>query len=323
MLRRDLLALAAAGLAAPSVPRAQAVWPEGPARIIVPWPPGGTTDAIARIMQPPLAEALAKPVVIENRAGAAGAVGAMEAARAAPDGNTWMLAFDTEATNQTARRLPYRVMQAFAPTTLIAAGPLAVLAHPSAPWRSVAELAGAARRAPDTIGYATAGIGTVAHVATTLMQQIGNFRLTHVPFRGGGAATEAALAGEVPLYVAPIPTAKGHVGAGALRALAVTSDGPSRHLPGVASLAGQQGFAGFEALTWWALLGRAGTPDATIRGMADAMDRVLASPEVRDAIEAHGADVVAGGPERCRRFLSAEVTKWGRVIRENNIAVEG
>lgn len=322
MLRRELFALASAAFTAPSIVRAQSAWPEGPVRVIVPWPPGGSTDHIARIIQPKLAEALGKPVLIENRGGDSGSVGASEAARAAPDGSTWMLAFDTEATNQTVMRLPYKMMQAFAPTTLVATGPLVLLVHQSAPWRSLQELVAAAKQAPDTIAYATAGVGTLAHVATTLLQQLGAFKLSHTPFRGGGPATKAAAAGEVPLYMTPIPTASQPIRAGVLRPIAVTTEGESRHLPGVKSIA-QQGYTGFEAPTWWALLGRAGTPDPVLQRMHEAMGRVLAQPEVRARIEENGADVLAGGPERCRRFLNNEIVKWGRVIRDNNITLEG
>ncbi|CAA9275041.1 MAG: BUG/TctC family periplasmic protein [uncultured Acetobacteraceae bacterium] len=133
MLRRRFFAFASVGLAVPSVLRAQGAWPERPVRLVVPWPPGGSADLIARILQPKLSEALGKPLVIDNRGGASGPIGGTEAARAAPDGYTWLLAWDTEATNQTTMCLPYRVMQAFAPTTLVAAGPLVVVAHQSAP----------------------------------------------------------------------------------------------------------------------------------------------------------------------------------------------
>jgi tripartite-type tricarboxylate transporter receptor subunit TctC len=321
MLRRDLFALTAAGLSAPSVLRAQGAWPERPLRLVVPWPPGGSTDTTARIIQPKLAEALGKPVVIENRGGASGSVGAAEAARAAPDGYTWMLAFDTEATNQTVMRLPYRVMQAFAPTTLVATGPLVLVAHHSAPWQNLQELMAAAKKAPDTISYASAGIGTLAHVSTTLLQQQGDFKLSHVPYRGGGPAAQAAVAGEVPLFMTTVAPVLQHIRAGTFRALGVTTETESRHLPGVKGFA-QQGFPGFEAPTWWVLLGRAGTPDPILRRMHDTMGRVLALPEVRGRIEDAGADVIAGGPERCRRFLNSEVEKWGRVIRDNSITLE-
>ena len=322
MLRRDLLVLTAAGLSAPSVLRAQdAAWPERPIRLVVPWPPGGSTDVITRLFQPKLSEVLGKPVVIENRGWASGSVGASEAARAAADVYTWMMAYDTEATNQTTMRLPYRLMEAFAPVSLVATAPLTLVAGQNAPWRTFPDLIAAAKRAPNTIPYATAGVGTLAHISNTLLQQVGGFRLTHVPYRGGGPAAQAMLSGEVPLFMTPIPPANQHIRAGTFRPLAVSTESESRHLQDVKSFA-QQGFPGFEAPTWWALLGRAGTPEPILRRMSEAVSTALAAPEVRNRIEEQGADVVASGPERCRRFLEAEVEKWGRVIRDNNIALE-
>lgn len=322
MQRRYILGIAAAGLAAPSVLRAEgAAWPERPVRLVVPWPPGGSADVIARVFAPKLSEALGKPVVIENRGGGSGSIGGVEAARAAPDGYTWLLAWDTEATNQTTMRLPYRLMQAFAPTTLVATGPLVMVAHQSAPWRGFEDVAAAAKQAPDTISYATAGIGSLAHVSTALLQQQGGFKLTHVPYRGGGPAIQAVLSGEVPLLVTPVPGVASHIRAGAMRPLAVTTATESRHLPGVKSFA-QQGFPGFEAPTWWALLGRAGTPEPILRRMHEALSGVLTHPDIRERIE-NGIDVLAGGPERCRRFVNSEVERWGRVIRDNNITADG
>jgi tripartite-type tricarboxylate transporter receptor subunit TctC len=153
--------------------------------LAVPWPPGGSTDVITRLFQPKLSEVLGKPVVIENRGGASGSVGASEAARAAADGYTWMMAYDTEATNQTTMRLPYRLMQAFAPVSLVATGPLVLLAHKDAPWKTLPTCRGG-QAGPDTIGYATAGIGTLAHVSTTLLQQVGDFKLTTCPTAAAG-----------------------------------------------------------------------------------------------------------------------------------------
>jgi tripartite-type tricarboxylate transporter receptor subunit TctC len=320
MRRRHILAFTGAGLSAPSVLRAQGAWPDRPVRLVVPWPPGGSADVIARIFQPKLSEALGKPLVIENRGGASGSIGATEAARAAPDGYTWLLAWDTEATNQTTMRLPYKVMQAFAPATLVATGPLVMVTHQSAPWRGFQDVVEAAKRAPDTISYGTGGIGSLAHVSTVLLQQLGDFKLTHVPYRGGGPAMQAVLSGELPLLVTPVPGVIQHIRAGTMRPIAVTSEGESRHLPGVKSYA-QQGFPGFEALTWWALLGRAGTPEPILRRMHEAMSGVLTQPEIRERIE-NGIDVLAGGPERCRRFVTSEVERWGRVIRENNISLD-
>ena len=159
MHRRDVLVLTASALAAPAIGRAQGGWPERPVRLIVPFPPGGSTDTIGGIFQPKLSEALGKQVVTENRGGASGSLGAIEAARAAPDGYTWLLAYDNEATNQTTMRPGCRLMQAFAPVNLVATGPLALVAHQSTPWRNFQDVAAAAKAVPDTISFASTGGG--------------------------------------------------------------------------------------------------------------------------------------------------------------------
>jgi tripartite-type tricarboxylate transporter receptor subunit TctC len=320
MNRRILLALAAGGLAAPAIGRAQA-WPDRPIRLIVPWPPGGSTDTIARIFQAKLAEALDRPVVIDNKGGASGSIGATEAARAPADGYTWMLAYDNEATNQTVMRLPYRAMEAFAPVSLVATGPLALVAHQSTPYRNFQDVVAAAKAAPDSISYASSGVGGLAHVSTTLLQQQGGFSLVHVPYRGGGPAVQDAVAGNVPLFMSNVVIISQHIRAGTLRPLGVTTAGETRHVPGVASFA-QQGFAGFEAPTWWAFLGRAGTPEPILRRMQEALAKALGDAEVRKRIEEQGADVVASGPEQCGRFLAGEIEKWGKVIRDNRISAD-
>ena len=321
MKRRQLLVLTAAGLAAPAVLRAQSNWPDRPIRLIVPWPPGGSTDTVARIFQPKLAEILGRSIIIDNRGGASGSVGAQEAARAPADGYTWMLAYDNEATNQTVMRLPYRTLEAFAPVSLVATGPLAMVAHHASPYRSFSDVVNAAKAAPESIAYASSGIGGLAHVATTLLQQEGQFRLVHVPYRGGGPALQDAVAGNVPLFMSNVVIISQHIKAGTLRPLGVTTKGESRHVPGVQSFA-QQGFNGFEAPTWWAFLGRAGTPQPILARMQEALAQALADPGVRAKIEEQGADVVAGSPEECRHFLSSEIERWGKVIRDNHITAE-
>ena len=321
MRRRHLLSLSAAGLAMPAVSRAQSGWPDRPVRLVVPFPPGGSTDTIARIIQPKLSEILGKQVVIENRGGASGSVGAIEAARSAPDGYTWLLAYDNEATNQTVMRLPYKLSEAFAPISLVATGPLALVAHQTTPWSSFQDVVAAAKAAPDTISFASSGVGGLAHVSTTLLQQQGGFRLVHVPYRGGGPALQDALSGQVPLFMSNVVIISQHIRAGTLRPLGVTTAGETRHVPGVKSFA-QQGFADFEAPTWWAFFGRAGTPPAVLRRMEEALQGALANAEVRARIEEQGADVVASGPDQCRVFLAKEVEKWSKVIRDNNITLD-
>ena len=167
-------------------------------RIVVPFPPGGSTDTIARIFQPRLSEVLGRQVVIENRGGASGSIGAIETARAAPDGYTWLLAYDNEATNQTVMRLPYRTLTDLVPVTLVAQGPLALVAHHTTPFRTFPELVEAARRQPDHFAYATSGAGGLAHVSTTLLSQQAGIRLVHVPYRGTVPATASCTAGPPP-----------------------------------------------------------------------------------------------------------------------------
>jgi tripartite-type tricarboxylate transporter receptor subunit TctC len=305
----------------PSVLRAQGEWPDRPIRLIVPWPPGGSTDTVARIFQPKLAEILGKPIIIDNKGGASGSVGAQEAARAAADGYTWMLAYDNEATNQTVMRLPYRTLEAFAPVSLVATGPLAMVAHHTTPYRSFQDVVAAAKAAPDSIAFASSGIGGLAHVSTTLLQQQGGFRLVHVPYRGGGPAVQDAIAGNVPLFMSNVVIISQHIRAGTLRPLGVTTKGETRHVPGVKSFA-DQGFPGFEAPTWWAFLGRTGTPAPILARMQAALTQALADPAVKAKIEEQGADVLASNAETCRSFLASEIERWGRVIRQNNITAE-
>jgi tripartite-type tricarboxylate transporter receptor subunit TctC len=320
MERRGFLALTTGALAAPNLVFAQN-FPERPLRLIVPWPPGGSTDTIARQFQPRLAEVLGRPIVIDNRGGASGATGALEGARAPADGSAWTFVYDTQATNETVMRLPFRTFEAFVPVCLAASGPLVMVAHQSTPFRSFQEVVDAAKRAPETLNYASSGVGGLAHVSTTLLQQQGGFKLVHVPYRGGGPAVQDAVAGHVPLFMTNVVIVSQHIRAGTLRPLGVTTRAETRHVPNARSFA-QQGFGDFEAPTWWAMLGRAGTPEPLVRRMNEALVRVLNEPEVKARIEDQGCDVVASTPEACGTFMQAEIAKWGKVITDNAIRAD-
>ncbi|NGM23762.1 tripartite tricarboxylate transporter substrate binding protein [Roseomonas stagni] len=319
--RRSLIALSAMGIATPAVLRAQGSWPDRPIRLIVPWAPGGSTDTIARLFQPRLAQVLGQPVVIENRGGASGAIGAAEAARAPADGSTWMFQYDNEGPNQTLMRLTYRTLEAFAPVSLVATGPLAMVCHSSTPFRTFRDVVDAAKREPDRYNYATSGAGGLAHIATTLLQQQNGFKLTHVPYRGGGPAVTAAVANEVPLFMTNVVIVSQHIRNGTLRPLGVTTRTESRHVPGTPSFA-QQGFGDFEAPTWWAMFGRAGTPQPIMDRMHAALTQVLREPEVKARIEEQGCDIQATDGETCRRFVANEIERWGQVIRDNGIRAD-
>ena len=183
------------------------------------------------------------------------------------------------------------------------------------------EVVEAAKKAPETINYATSGVGGLAHVATTLLQQRGGFRITHVPYRGGGPAVSDAVAGHVPLFMSNVVIISQHMRSGLLRPLGVTTRTASRHVPGARSFA-EQGVGDFEAPTWWMLMGRAGTPEPILERMGAAMRQVLAEPEVKQKIEEQGADVVGSDPAAARRFLSAEIDKWSTVIRAADIRAD-
>ncbi|MDP3414643.1 tripartite tricarboxylate transporter substrate binding protein [Falsiroseomonas sp.] len=321
MQRRNLMTLAALGLAAPAVARAQGNWPDRPIRLIVPWAPGGSTDTVARLFQPRLAALLGQPVVIENRGGASGSIGATEMARAPADGSTWMLAYDNEAPNQTLLRLNYQTLEALVPVSLVATGPLVMTAHKDTPFRNFQDVVAAAKQDPDRLNYATSGVGGLAHIATTLLQQQSSFRMTHVPYRGGGPAVLAAISGEVPLFMTNVVIVSQHIRAGTLRPLGVTTRGETRHVPGTQSFA-QQGFGDFEAPTWWAFFGRAGTPQPIVDRMHAALTQVLNEPEVKARIEEQGCDIVASSPSVARSFVASEIERWGKVIRDNNIRLD-
>lgn len=324
MDRRVFLGLAGGMLAAPTVLRAQGLgagFPDRALRLIVPWPPGGSTDTVARLFQPRLAEVLGRAIVIDNRGGASGATGAIEASRAPADGSTWTFVYDTQATNETVMRLPFKTMEAFVPVCHAASGPIAMVAHQSTPFHNFQQVVEAAKRAPDTLNYATSGVGGLAHVSTTLLQQQGGFSMVHVPYRGGGPAVQDAVAGHVPLFMTNVVIVSQHIRNGILRPLGVTTATESRHVPGCPTFA-SQGFSGFAAPTWWALLGRAGTPETLVRQMNEAMVQVLNEPAVKAKIEEQGCDIVASTPQECGRFIEAEIAKWGRVITDNHIRAD-
>jgi tripartite-type tricarboxylate transporter receptor subunit TctC len=319
--RRTLLAGLGAGLAAPAMGQGTGGWPDRPIRIIVPYPPGGSNDTVARILQPRMQEILGRPIVVENRAGASGSVGAGETARAASDGYTWCLANDTIATNDTLMQLPYRTMESFAYCTLVGTCPYALVTHPSTPYTNFGAMVTAAKAQPKTLNYATTGVGSGAHIATVLLQQRGGFELEHVPYRGGGPALQDALAGHVPLFMSNIVIILSHIRQGSLRPLGITQKTESRYLPGIAPFA-NQGFPDFEALTYWILAGPARTPAPIVNRMQQVVAQALQDPTVQARMSEQGADIVASTPDRAEAFMRSEVEKWGKVIRDNNIRAE-
>jgi tripartite-type tricarboxylate transporter receptor subunit TctC len=294
-------------------------WTTKPIRIIVPFPPGGTTDQIIRHIQPLLQDDLKTTIVIENRGGASGAIGTAVAAKADADGTTFLMVFDTHGANPSLLpSLPYDTLHDLAPIMLIGKSPMVITAHPSTPYKSFADVLAAAREKPGALTYGTIGAGSIAHLA---MSQIGNelkVTWTHVPYKGGGPLITDAVAGHVPLAIASIALFSPHIGAGSLRPLAVTSATRVKQLPNVPTIA-ELGIAGYDAESWWGLLAPAKVSPDIVARMNAAMAKALQDPRIKQNLTEQGVDYVLSSPDAFGTFIASEVARWAKVIKANNI----
>jgi tripartite-type tricarboxylate transporter receptor subunit TctC len=315
--RRALLGVAAATLATPAL--GQAAWPNGPIRIVAPFPPGGSTDALARLLQPHLTQQLGVPVVVENRAGASGALGTAAVARSAPDGNTWVLVFDTHAVNPALiPNMGFDTERDLTPLLLFGTAPMVLTAHRTRPWRSFAEMEAAARARPDTLTYGTIGNGSLAHLTMALVGRASGLQLVHVPYRGGGPLAIAAVAGEVDLPIATRPAIGAHIDSGAIIPLAQTGATRSPSMPDLPTLV-ESGVPGIDARAFWGFLGPAGLPAPVKQRMEAELRAALDKPELRARVVGLGIDLDPQGEAGFARFLSTQIATWGRVVRENGI----
>jgi tripartite-type tricarboxylate transporter receptor subunit TctC len=319
MIRRRPLLAATALLAAPAIARAQAAWPNGPIRIIVPFPPGGSTDALSRMLQPRLQAEFGVPIVVENRAGASGSLGTGFVARSAPDGNTWVLVFDTHAVNPALiPTMGFDTQRDMTPLLMFGTAPMVLTAHRTRPYRTVAQVVEAAKARPETVTYGSIGNGSVAHLTMEMAQRIGGFRLVHVPYRGGGPLALASLAGEVDLPIATRPAIGPHIDSGALIPLAQTGATRSPSMPDIPTLA-ESGIPGIDARAFWGFLGPAGLPPAIKQRMEAAIRSALEVPDIRQRVIGLGIDLDPQGEAVFGPFVARQMETWARVVRENNI----
>ncbi len=321
LARRALGALLLAGAA--SGARAQA-WPARPIRIVVPFPPGGSTDLLARRIAERMTPRLGQTVLVENRAGAGGTTGADMVAKSPPDGYT-LLAGVTGSNAIAASlfpNLPYDPVRDFAPVSRLVSAPLVLVVNPQHPARDLAGFVAAARAAAaNPITYATPGNGTSMHLAAELFSQTARVPLTHVPYRGSAQATTDLIAGQVQSSFADFLVSLPHIRAGALRAIAVTSAQRHPLLPEVPTIA-EQGFPGFEALSWQGLFAPAGTPAPILARLHTEVAEALSAPEIRDPFAQQGFVVAASPPDDFAAFVRAEVEKWRGVVRAGNIRAD-
>ena len=317
--KRALLLGVPAALAAPQIARAQGAWPSAPIRIVVPFPPGGGADGLARILQPRLQFELGVPIVIDNRPGASGALGAAQVARAAPDGNTWLIMFDTHAVNPALiDNMGFDTEKDLTALMLLGTASMVLTTHPSRPYRRLEDVVVAAKVRPDTITYGTIGNGSLAHLTMALAGRIAGFRLVHVAYRGGGPLGTAAASGEVDLAISSPAALGAQMQAGTIIGLAQTAAEPSRSLPPLPTMV-EAGIPGIDARAFWGFGGPAGLPAAIRQRMEAALRAALSNAETAQRIEGLGIDLNPQGQAFFTQFLSAQIATWGRVVRENNI----
>ncbi|MGG5820161.1 Bug family tripartite tricarboxylate transporter substrate binding protein [Falsiroseomonas sp. HW251] len=318
MRRRTLIA---ASLALPSLARAQAWMPDRPIRVIVPFGAGGPTDVVARLLADPVAAALGQPVVIENRAGAGGNLGTRAVAQSAPDGHTLVL---NAASPLVINQFLYRDLgydpAALAPITLLTTGPLLVIANPRLPIATMAELVETARRRPGELNYATAGNGTVPHLATELFMQRAGVRLTNVTYRQTPDATQSVMRGDTAVFF-DAPQSMQYARAGQVRALAVTTPRRFAAFPEIPTVA-ESGGPEMSVEAWYGLLAPPATPAPVVARLHDAFIAALARPEVASRIASLGFETVGNTPADFARFMQAEAPKWRGVIEAAQIRIE-
>jgi tripartite-type tricarboxylate transporter receptor subunit TctC len=316
--RRAVAVLAATALTA-SVAFAQA-WPAKPIRLIVPFPAGGGTDIITREVANKVA---GYNFVIDNKPGSGGNLGVDAAAKAAPDGNTLVMGQTSNlAISPTLySSLPYDPVKDLTPISLVASSPLVIVASAKSPFHTLADVVKEAKAHPGSINFASSGNGTVAHLATDAFQKIAGIKLTHIPYKGASQGATDVISGDVQLYVSSIPTLLGHIKSGKMRAIAVTSAKRVDDLPQVPTVA-ESGYKGFEAVTWFGVLGPAKLPKDMVARLNADINKALKDPALKAKLGAQGAEVAGSTPEQFAKLISDENTRWEKIVKESGAKVD-
>jgi tripartite-type tricarboxylate transporter receptor subunit TctC len=325
-----LTALTLAPLAALPLTAAAQAWPSKPVRIVVPFPPAGTTDILARALAPELQRAFGQPFVVENKPGAGGNIGAAAVAKAAPDGHTLLMGtVGTHAINPALyTKMPYDHVKDFVPVTLVAGVPNVLVLNPASAQRygiaSVADLARAARANPDKLTFASSGNGTSIHLSGELFKALTGTQMVHSPYRGSGPALLDLMGGNVDLMFDNLPSAMPHIKSGKLLALAVTSSTRSAAVPDLPTVAEAGGptLASFEASSWFGLLAPAGTPMDIVNRIQQETARALATPAMRERLQSQGAIPSGNTPAEFARLIEAETRKWAPVVKASGAKVD-
>ena len=297
-------------------------WPtRGPIKLVAVFPPGGSVDQVARIISVPLQTLLGQSVIVENKGGASGSIGAAAVAASPADGYTFAVVFDTHGVNPSLiSNLPFDSKKDLAPIVLVGTSPMVMATFAGSEYKTFADVVIAAK-AKKPVSYGSIGSGSLGHVAMTLLGKNGGIEWVHIPYKGGGPLMTDAVAGHVPLSIGSVFVTKPHIDSGRMRPLAVTSPKRSPDLPNVPTIA-ESGYPGFEAPAWWAVLAPAKTPPDILKRMNDALNTVLKTPDIAKKLDAQGIDVVGGSAESASVFINNQMDIWAKVVKDNGIKAD-
>lgn len=323
LTRRTVILGAAAAplIAAPYLARAQG-WPNGAVRLVVPFPPGGSTDALTRVVQTGMQQRLGVNIIIENKPGASGAAGTTSVAKSAPDGNTWLFVFDTHSVNPYLMNLQYDNDKDLDPVMLIATAPYLLAVNTKHDFKTLADVVSAAKAKPELLSYASVGSGSIGHLFMVLLQKKTGMKLTHVPYRGGGPAMNDALGGHVDFIIGSVALVTPQLGSGKLRPIVQTGEKRVTALPDVPTVI-ESGIPDLTGFTWWGVFAPAGTPKPTVERFHNELLATIREERVsKTLIESQQMTLVLAGPEELRKFSTAQGKLWGPVVKENDIKGE-
>ena len=314
-----VMALSALGVAPHACAQAPD-WPGKPVRFIVPFPPGGSVDPLARLTGARLHAALGQQFVIDNRTGASGAIGTAIAAKSSPDGYTYVFVFDTHAVNPTLiTNLPFDTLKDFASVMIVATAPMVLTTSPSKPFKSFDDVVKLAKAKPAVLTFGSVGSGSLGHLAMMLVQQQLGLKMIHIPYKGGGPALTDAIGGQIDIAVTSVAVPGPHIRAGRLRAVVTTGDKRTQSIPDTPTMI-ESGLPGFSAHAWWGIITPAGIPQPVLNKMHAELTKAYGQPELRKQLtEQFSMDLVVGTPEAMTKFVVAEMARWAKVVKENNI----
>lgn len=297
-------------------------YPAKPVRFVSPYPPGGANDILARIISPKLGEYLGQQIVVENRGGATGNIGAELVAKAPPDGYTILMGQASNLTiNVSLMKMPYDPVKDLAPVTLVATTPNLLVVHPSLPVKTVKDLVVLAKAKPGSINYASSGSGSAGHLAAELFKRVAHVEMVHIPYKGAAPALTDVVAGQAHLYFTSPISAQPFVKGGRLRMVAVTSLKRSPSMPDIPTVA-ESGYPDFEVVSWWGVLTPAGVSKDVTGRLHTEITKVLALPEIKSKFADQGADVASNTPEQFAAYIKSEIAKWGKLIKELGVKSE-